>query len=189
MTRAGHVLGATALAMATLLLATACAAPSDAAPDAGTPTPNATSPSPTPLVSPTETAAAEPTCETIIPASIIEEFEGVGWTARAEQFRVGDITIEQGIQCVWGDFTVATDNVQIYGWAPISEADARDAQDQLVAMGWRRESTADGEIVTESADTTVATDDEGYGLTYLFGDGWVKHADTKQGLLLVVWPN
>ena len=42
-------------------------------------------------------------------------------------------------------------------------------------------------IVTESADTTVATDDEGYGLTYLFGDGWVKYADTKQGLLLVTW--
>ena len=43
-------------------------------------------------------------------------------------------------------------------------------------------------IVTESADTAVATDDEGYGLTYLFGDGWVKYADTKQSIALVEWP-
>jgi hypothetical protein len=49
------------------------------------------------------------------------------------------------------------------------------------------EEVPEGLIVTESADTTVATDDQGYGLTYLFGDGWVKHADTKQGLLLVTW--
>ena len=46
----------------------------------------------------------------------------------------------------------------------------------------------DGLIVTESSETTVATDEDGYGLTYLFGDGWVKYADTKQGLLLVRWP-
>jgi hypothetical protein len=181
--------GAAVLVAATLLLATACAGTTGAAPDAGTPTPNGTSPSPTPLVSPTETAAAEPTCETIIPTSIVEDLESVGWTVRAEQFRVGDITIEQGIQCVWGDFTVATDHVQIYGWAPISEDDANDAQNQLVSLGWRTEEAPEGVIVTESADTTVATDGEGYGLTYLFGDGWVKYADTKQGLLLVVWPN
>ena len=39
-----------------------------------------------------------------------------------------------------------------------------------------------------STDTAVATDDEGYGLTYLFGDGWVKYADTKQSIALVEWP-
>ena len=57
----------------------------------------------------------------------------------------------------------------------------------LVAQGWKVEETPEGLFVTESADTTVATDDQGYGLTYLFGDGWVKYADTKQGLLLVTW--
>lgn len=31
----------------------------------------------------------------------------------------------------------------------------------------------------------METDGEGYGMTYLFGDGWVKVADTKQGLVLV----
>ena len=39
-----------------------------------------------------------------------------------------------------------------------------------------------------TTDTAVATDDEGYGLTYLFGDGWVKYADTKQSIALVEWP-
>ncbi len=29
---------------------------------------------------------------------------------------------------------------------------------------------------------------DGYGLTYLFGDGWVKLADTRQSLILVDTP-
>ncbi len=77
--------------------------------------------------------------------------------------------------------------MQIYGWAPISADDADEAQSTLVTQGWKVEETPEGLVVTESADTTVATDDQGYGLTYLFGDGWVKYADTKQGLLLVTW--
>ena len=131
---------------------------------------------------------ADPTCETIIPAATVADFESVGWTARAEPFRIGELEIPEGVQCVWGDFTTATDHVQIFGWAPISEDDAAEAQDALVGQGWtRRRDRPRDVIVTESAETTVATDDEGYGLTYLFGDGWVKYADTKQGLLLVTW--
>ena len=62
-------------------------------------------------------------------------------------------------------------------------------EDHLVEVGWRVEESSEGTILTESAETTVATDEEGYGLTYLFGEGWVKYADTKQGLILVVWPS
>ena len=51
-----------------------------------------------------------------------------------------------------------------------------------------REDAAEGVYVTESPETAIATDEEGYGMTYLFGDGWVKLADTKQGLLLIEWP-
>ena len=46
----------------------------------------------------------------------------------------------------------------------------------------------EGVYITEAKETTIAVDSEGYGMTYLFGDGWVKLADTKQGLLLIEWP-
>jgi hypothetical protein len=178
-----------ALLAVTLVVATACAGVSGDSPDTiETPLPAPTSPSPTPLESPSQAPMADPTCETIIPATTVDDLSSVGWTVRAEPFRVGEIEISEGVQCIWGDFTTATDHVQIYGWAPISAADAADAQNQLVSLGWTMEEAPEGVIVTESSETTVATDEDGYGLTYLFGDGWVKYADTKQGLLLVVWP-
>ena len=187
MTRRLSLVGAALLLSATLLATTACAG-AESTPDAvKTPEPVATSPDPEP--SPTESRApvGDPTCETIIPAATVESFDSVGWTARAEPFRIGELEVDGGVQCIWGDFTTATDHVQIYGWAPISADQAVDAQDALVAQGWKVEEAAEGTFVTESADTTVATDDQGYGRTYLFGDGWVKYADTKQGLLLVTW--
>ena len=190
MTRTIPLIGASLVVAAAMLVATGCSSPTDTAPGAGgTPTPFATSPEPTPEATASATPAGDPQCDTIIPASTVADFDSVGWTVRAETFRIGELEIPEGVQCIWGDFTTATDHVQIFGWAPISEEDAAEAEDQLVAMKWRVEETPEGTIVTESAETTVATDAEGYGLTYLFGDGWVKYADTKQGLLLVVWPS
>lgn len=190
MTRSLPSFGAAVLLAATLMVATGCAPATTATPDAGgSPEPAPTSPSPTPLETPSEAPAADPTCETIIPATTVEDLTGVGWTARAEPFRIIEREIPEGVQCVWGDFTTATDHVQIYGWAPITADQAAEAQSALVSLGWRMEDSPEGVIVTESAETTVATDEEGYGLTYLFGDGWVKYADTKQGLLLVIWPS
>ena len=55
----------------------------------------------------------------------------MGWTARAEPFRIGELEVAGGVQCIWGDFTTATDHVQIYGWAPISADDADQAQNAL----------------------------------------------------------
>jgi hypothetical protein len=187
MTRTRSALAASLLLTVALLAATGCAGPGATDDAAATPQPVATSPTPEPSATATTEPVDDPTCETIIPAATVESFDSVGWTARAEPFRIGEMEIPGGVQCIWGDFTTATDHVQIYGWAPISAEDADDAQDELVATGWKVEQAPEGVYVTESADTTVATDDEGYGLTYLFGDGWVKYADTKQGLLLVTW--
>ena len=189
MTRTRSLFGASLVLAATIVVATACTGAPGTPDGPQTPTPVATSPTPTPSATADAEPAGDPTCETIIPASTVEDFDSVGWTVRAEPFRAGETEIAGGVQCIWGDFSTATDHVQIYGWAPISADDAADAQDGLVAIGWRKEQAPEGVIVTESADTTVATDAEGYGLTYLFGDGWVKYADTKQGLLLVVWPS
>jgi len=77
--------------------------------------------------------------------------------------------------------------VQIFGWAPIEEDAAVEAQDALVAEGWLREESSEGVYITENPETTITTDSQGYGMTYLFGEGWAKVADTKQGLLLITW--
>lgn len=148
------------------------------------------SPAPTPDASPSAAPApdVDPTCETIIPADTVEDFEEIGWSAQREPFRLGDTVLAEGLQCTWGDYSVASDRVQIFGWAPVSPSEADAAQNELVAAGWRREESPEGVYVTESADTAIEADADGYGITYFFGPGWVKLADTKQGLLLVEWP-
>lgn len=155
-------------------LPAASAAPSSPAPEAPT--------------TPTPEAATEPTCETIIPSSMVDEFTNLGWTAKSEPMRVGSLALTDGIMCTWGNYTVASDRLQIYGWAAIDDTQRTAAIAELLAAGWTRESSATGTYVTESADTAIATDDDGYGLTYLFGDGWVTYSDTRQGLVLVEWP-
>ncbi|HWI32256.1 MAG TPA: hypothetical protein VNT50_12270 [Microbacterium sp.] len=188
MTPLHRVGSALAIAVA-LSLVTACTAP------APTPSPTPTiddsaanTPPPTPAESVAPAGGSDPTCETIIPAATVEDFESLGWSAEQDDFRVGATIIDGGLQCVWADHAgPATDHVQIFGWAPIEQDAAYDAQDNLVGEGWVREDQPDGVYITENPETTISTDENGYGMTYLFGDGWVKVADTKQGLLLVVW--
>ena len=148
------------------------------------------SPAPEPDASPSSDAVSsdEPSCDTIISPATAADFDSLGWTALADSFVVGSVALPEGIQCVWGDFSTATDHVQIFGWAPITATQAETAEGDLVADGWTREESDDGVYITENPDTAIALDGDGYGLTYLFGDGWVKYADTKQGLLLVQWP-
>ena len=122
--------------------------------------------------------------------TIVADFESVGWTVRAEPFRAGEIEIPDGIQCVWGDFSVGhRPRADLRLGADRGRRRIRSAGSSRRGGLARRGAVPTGVIVTESSDTTVATDDEGYGLTYLFGDGWVKYADTKQGLILIVWPS
>ncbi|MDN3494794.1 hypothetical protein QL996_02545, partial [Planococcus sp. APC 4015] len=174
----------------TATVATACA-PAAPAPDPSESVVAAPS-SPAPEPSPTQTEAVEvgdPTCETIIPASTVSDFESVGWTVRAEPFFIGAIEVPGGLTCRWADFDgPAGDHLQFYGWSEISDADAIEAQDALLSEGWIREESADGVYITENPETTIAVDDQGYGMTYLFTEGAVELADTKQGLILVEWP-
>jgi len=145
--------------------------------------------SPAPELSPTpEATSGPPTCNAIIPASTVADFTSLGWTVQIEPFRIASMEISGGVQCKWGDQKVTTDRVQLFGWAPISAADAAEAQRELVASGWKSEQAADGVYVTENPDWAIAKDANGYGMTYLFGDGWVKLADTRQSLVLVDWP-
>jgi hypothetical protein len=180
---------ATITATTAVLLLAACTAQSAPGPTstpAATVAPSASTPTPAPSVSASSTAEA--TCESILPSATVADFEKVGWTAKEETFHVGATELEDGIQCTWGDYSVASDHVLIYGWAPITETQADVAMDELLESGWRREDSADGIYVTESADTAIAPDEDGYGITYLFGDGWVTVSDTKQGLVLVERP-
>lgn len=185
-------LGAAAVLALSATLVTACTAAPGPEPEitettASTPSAPAAEPS----AEPTEAVAAgdDPTCQTMISDDIVADFESVGWTARADPFYIGELEVPEGIWCVWADFEAqAGDHVQIFGWAPIDDDAAEDAQANLVSQGWLREDGADGVYITESPEMTIATDEQGYGMTYLFGDGWVMVADTKQGLVLIEWP-
>ncbi|RWR20351.1 hypothetical protein D8Y23_05875 [Microbacterium enclense] len=183
-----------AAAFVALLAVTGLAACAPAAePD---PTPTATveegDPTPTADSSATETpdaGAADPTCETIIPRTTAADFRSIGWSPQSEVFRVGATEVSDGILRKWSSGSPTADRVQMFGWAPIDAAEAEKAQDDLVGSGWKREDgTGDEVYVTENPDWLAGRGVDGYGITYLFGDGWVKVADTKQSLVLIDWP-
>jgi len=187
-----HRLGAALVIALTVGLVTACAAeapPSPAPTETVAETPSA--PAPEPAATPTVSAGVDedPTCETLIGEDVVADFESIGWSSQAESFYLGELELPHGLQCVWADFGgPAGDHLQIFGWAPITDEEAAGAQTALIAQGWIREASDEGVYITEPKETTIAVDDEGYGMTYLFAAGWVKLADTKQGLLLIEWP-
>ncbi|MDX2377889.1 hypothetical protein M4I32_13895 [Microbacterium sp. LRZ72] len=180
----------TLIALAAML--TACAgAPEEPPEETGDPTPTVSAepstdatPDAGPAISP-----ADVECADLLPENLLTTFDESGWTVKEEPFRLGSAEIADGLWCAWGDFSAAaSDNVQIYGWALIDADTADDAQQDLVGEGWVREQGDDGVYITENPDTTVATDDEGYGVTYQFGDGWVIVSDTKASLLVIQRP-
>lgn len=187
LTRLGAALSIAAVAA----LATACAGAEPEPTTTATAAPTMTEAAPEPVVTETtEPETPDPTCETIIPAATVEGYESIGWTVQSDRFYLGELELADGIICTWADFDgPASDNLQRFGWAPITDEAAADAQTALVAAGWIREDGAAGVYITEHPDTAIAPDDEGYGMTYLFTEGQVLFADTKQGLLLVEWPN
>ncbi|GEB46061.1 hypothetical protein MTE01_20060 [Microbacterium testaceum] len=174
--------------LAALVLA-GCTSTPDAAPSVAASATATDLPAPDTDTSATPTTAPiDPTCENIIPKSTVDDFKSLGWTSQEEPFRIGATALDDGIQCKWGDAKVASDRVQIFGWAPIDDATAQQAEKDLVASGWKLERDATGDYVTENPDWLGGRGADGYGLTYLFGDGWVKFADTRQSLLLVETP-
>lgn len=170
---------------------TACVGPAETGPS---PTPSAASSAPQASAEPAATPdpSATPatlTCEGMISPGTVAALTDAGWTAETKDFVIGDVTIPEdaGLLCFWADYDIASDHGQLYGWAAMSAAEATEAQQALLASGWRREDTASGIMLTEDPQFSMGTDDDGYGMTYLFGDGWVKFADTKQGLILIEW--
>lgn len=194
MTARSHA-GTLAGALLAVLLLAGCSGAEDTTPAA-----QPTSASPTNPAAPEETTAPEDeqptdadgtevTCETLVSATVAENFAEVGWSSQAEPFRVGGTEIEGGLLCTWADFESDTGgDLQFFGWAPIDAGQALEVQQDLLAQGWSREQGPNGVYITESAATIIAPDDDGYGVTYLFGDGWVEYADTKQSLLLITSP-
>lgn len=164
-------------------------APTPAAPDSAAPVPAQTEAAPEESATPAApVGATDATCENIIPAATADDFTSLGWTSQEEPFRVGATELDDGIQCKWGDTDIASDRVQIFGWAPIDETTAQAAEQELVASGWKVEQDADGTYVTENPDWLNGRGVDGYGITYFFGDGFVKLADTRQSLVLVDAP-
>lgn len=184
----------TTLALACVLTLAGCAAepaPGDARPSApATTVPSATPAGPGDAVDGGEgEAPAAPTCETLISPGMTEAFAAQGWTARESPFFAGDTQLEGGLQCTWGNFDApSNDNVQSYGWAPITSEQTVAAQETLTKQGWVTETTDAVTYVTENKKTARVTDADGYGMTYAFYPDYVLYADTKQSLLLIRVP-
>lgn len=185
-----RTLAAASAALLTALVLTACT-PTAAAPTTPSPVPTGDS-AETPAATPTDTPdaeAADPTCETIILSSTAADFRSIGWKAQSEPFRVGATEVPDGILCKWCDGSATAAGVQMFGWAPIDATAADKAERDLVAAGWKREDAANGDVyVTENPEWLAGRGVDGYGITYLFGEGFVKVADTKQSLVLIDWP-
>lgn len=179
----------TALGVAVLaVVLSACAGPATSAPPSSPASASAepeapSTSSPAPAVE--QTPRAELSCETMISPGTVDALTAAGWTAQPKEFVAGGVNLTDGLLCFWADYSVASDHGQLYGWAPISDADAAKAQAGLLAEGWRREEAPEGVYITEDPQFSMGTDEDGYGMTYLFGDGWVKFADTRQSVVLV----
>lgn len=177
-------------ALALGLALTACAADPAPTPETPAASPSASAPAPTATADPAPTEAAnepvaELTCETLITPSTVEVFETHGWTFKEREFRIGGEVIEGGLECVWGDYSVASDHVQVFGWAPLEASASAPMQQKLLSDGWVRADEGERHYVTEDSSFSIQVDEDGFGMTYEFGDGWVTLADTKQGLVLI----
>lgn len=142
---------------------------------------------PEPTAAPTETSAAL-TCDTLIDADTVDQLQSQGWTAKETPFAAGGVTLDDGLQCTWADYDVPSGNLMLFGWAPLTADQAADMQSGLETEGWLREDTGGSVYITEDPAQAPTIDEQGYGMTYEFGDGWVIVADVKQNLLLIQRP-
>lgn len=168
------------------LLFSGCASNTDPNPtttvggDAPSSSPTASQPAPS--ASPSASAAAL-TCDSIVVADLRDEFGAQGWTFKETPLAAGGVTLDEGLQCTWADYSVPSGNLMIFGWAPITSDQAASMQQALESEGWLREESGGEVFITEDPMQAPTVDDNGYGMTYEFGDGWVMVADTKQNLL------
>ncbi|MGB4776810.1 nitrate ABC transporter substrate-binding protein, partial [Microbacterium sp.] len=132
--------------------------------------------------------AADGTCEGLVGDEILGDLKAQNWSYKEDVFAIAGETLQDGFTCTWADFTVASGNLLLFGWAPITADEADAALGRLEEQGWTREEGTDSYYVTEDATQSPTVDENGYGMTYEFGDGWVTVADTKQNLLLIERP-
>ena len=132
--------------------------------------------------------AEAPTCETLITPDYVSTLSDLGWSPKQSEFRVGETVIESGIQCTWAAWEEVSDQVQFFAWGELAPDQATAIQSELLSQGWQRENEDGALYFTEPAESAFQTDENGYGMTYQFGDGWVKFADTKQSLILIDRP-
>ncbi|MBN9156057.1 hypothetical protein [Microbacterium sp.] len=186
-----RALAVAAVSLGVLAATTACTGTPSPAPSASSASrasdePTRSASSPTPAATDVPAASPRPlSCETLIPADTVAALHAQGWSAMQRDFAFGPDPVPGGIACLWADPSTASDHGLLYGWAPISGADAAAREAELVSEGWVREDSDRGVYVTADPRTTLSRDAEGYGMTYLFGRGWVSVSDTKQGLILI----
>lgn len=179
-----------AVSAAAVLLLCGCASPE--------PEPTTTMPSPTqtiiggsePQPSPTasKTEPAELDCNSLLAEASQTQLEEIGWSSKEEPFVIAGTEMTDGIQCMWADFSVGSGNLMLLAWSPIDDELATSLQAKLVAQGMIREEGADGVYVTEDPNFAPTVDGDGFGFTYLFGDGWVTAAETRASLAIIQRP-
>lgn len=177
-------------ALAAGLLLASCAAPAPTPPPPSSASASAepsTAATTAPVSAQTPTPGADPACDTIITTGTVDALSSQGWTSKQQELRIGETLVEGGLLCMWADFSTASDHGQMYGWGPLDSRTSTTAQSNLKRDGWLRSTEGDLVYFTEDPAYAIATDEDGFGMTYEFGDGWVKFADTKQGLLLIDW--
>lgn len=180
-----------AVGIAALLLTGCGAGSADPAPTAtvGTSSPStAPTSQPDPTSSP-DAGGVDATCDSIVVADVHEQLVAKGWSFKETPFAAGGVTLDDGLQCTWADFTKPSGNLLLFGWAPLTGDQATKIQSALEQEGWKRESEGDYVYLTQDASQAPTVDENGYGMTYEFGDGWVTLSDTKQNLLLIQRPN
>lgn len=171
-------------ALAGVLTLAACTSP---APEGGTEIPSSAPSSPVaePAPSASNPTLPDPTCENILSGAGFTELEAAGWEYASGPFPLGEAELDGGVSCTWTNPAEPGGNILTFGWAPITVDEATTAQQQLEAEGWIVETEGDEVYVTEDPAFALTVDEDGYGVTYLFGEGFVQLADVKQGLLVI----
>ncbi|ALJ20028.1 hypothetical protein [Microbacterium sp. No. 7] len=124
-------------------------------------------------------------CTTLVTPATVGQLEEAGLSAREDPFYIGETELTDGIQCIWADFTAPSGNILLFAWAPVDDQLAQTLQDNLVALGMERDDAPEGVYLTDDPENAPVVDAEGFGFTYLFGDGWVIAADTRANLALI----
>lgn len=167
--------------MLAAVLLSACS-PSAASPDAVSPGSTAGPSEGSGSAQPPLTEPA--TCENILAADVVTELEEAGWKARENPFSIDGVELP-GVDCMWVDESEDSGGMMFFAWSTITEEQSQGAQDFLEKSGWRAEGAGTVAYLTEDPDGAMTVDEDGFGMTYAFGPGWVALAETKQDLLLI----